>query len=69
MGQSTTHRDRAIHRLVDCLLRARDPKAGGAKMGKSTRRNLLRWETATAGAAALVAGAMGAPTRARPSNC
>ncbi|HEX2280335.1 MAG TPA: hypothetical protein VHG52_01110, partial [Thermomicrobiales bacterium] len=57
--------DRAIRRLVDRLLRARDPEAGGVKLGKSTRRDLLRWTTATAGVAALVSGAMGAPTRAR----
>jgi FtsP/CotA-like multicopper oxidase with cupredoxin domain len=63
VDERTTHH--AIHRCVDRLLRARDPKAGGAKMSKSTRRELLRWGAATAGAAALVGGAMGAPTRAR----
>src|SRR5215217_6231306 len=63
MGERTT--SHAIHRLVYRLLRARDPGARGAKIGKSTRRELLRWGTATAGAAALAGGAMGAPTRAR----
>jgi FtsP/CotA-like multicopper oxidase with cupredoxin domain len=63
MNESATNH--AIRRLVDRLLRARDPEAGRVKMGKSTRRDLLRWGTATAGAAALIGGAMGAPTRAR----
>src|SRR5215217_855063 len=63
MDERTTNH--AIHRLVDRLLRARDPGARGAKLGKSTRREILRWGTATAGAAALAVGAMGAPTRAR----
>src|SRR3954470_3993867 len=55
----------AIRRLLDRLPRARDAEAGRAKMGKSTRRDLLRWGTATAGLAAIAGGAMGAPARAR----
>jgi len=50
MTESTTNR--AMRRLVDCPLLAKDPEAGKVKMSKSTRRDLLGWGTATASAPA-----------------